>query len=42
MLQEMSKTLGMLVDACEGYHRPHCPILDKLEGGPLGRAHRLS
>ncbi len=42
MLQEMSKTLGALVDACEGDHRPHCPILDDLEGGPHRHAHQLS
>lgn len=42
MLQEMSKTLGALVDACKGDHRPHCPILDDLEGGPHHHARRLS
>jgi Cu(I)-responsive transcriptional regulator len=34
LLQEMRQTLGTLVDACDGDHRPHCPIIEGLEGGP--------
>jgi len=30
-LQDMSHTLQMLVNACHGDHRPHCPILQRLE-----------
>ena len=30
-LQDMAKTLSTLVDACHGDHRPHCPILERLE-----------
>lgn len=30
-LQDMSNTLSMLVNACQGDHRPHCPILKRLE-----------
>jgi len=30
-LQEMAQTLKMLVNACRGDHRPHCPILMRLE-----------
>lgn len=30
-LQDMSNTLKMLVNACQGDHRPHCPILNRLE-----------
>lgn len=29
-LQEMVHTLNLLVDACQGDHRPHCPILQSL------------
>ena len=32
LLQEMRGTLGSLVDACEGDHRPDCPIIHSLEG----------
>lgn len=31
-LQEMQATLGDLVDACAGDHRPDCPILSGLAG----------
>ena len=34
LLREMRATLGALVDACDGDHRPHCPIIEGLEGGP--------
>jgi len=27
----MAHTLTMLVNACKGDHRPHCPILERLE-----------
>ena len=32
LLQEMRGTLGALVEACEGAHRPDCPIIHGLEG----------
>jgi MerR family copper efflux transcriptional regulator len=31
-LEEMRQTLGELVDACAGDHRPDCPILKGLAG----------
>jgi len=31
-LEEMQQTLGDLVDACAGDHRPDCPILKGLAG----------
>lgn len=37
LLQEMRATLGALADACDGDHRPHCPIIESLEGGLPGR-----
>lgn len=30
-LQDMAHTLTVLVNACHGDHRPHCPILQSLE-----------
>jgi Cu(I)-responsive transcriptional regulator len=42
LLQEMRATLGALVDACDGDHRPDCPIIEGLEGNGLlasDRAH---
>ena len=30
-MQDMANTLTMLVNACQGDHRPHCPILQRLE-----------
>ena len=30
-LQDMVHTLTMLVNSCRGDHRPHCPILERLE-----------
>ncbi len=30
-LQDMAVTLTTLVNACHGDHRPHCPILQRLE-----------
>ncbi|MGB5841783.1 MAG: Cu(I)-responsive transcriptional regulator, partial [Brucella anthropi] len=30
-LQDMTQTLTTLVNACHGDHRPHCPILQRLE-----------
>lgn len=30
-LQDMTQTLKMLVNACHGDDRPHCPILKRLE-----------
>jgi Cu(I)-responsive transcriptional regulator len=32
-LQQMIKTLRHLVAACEGDHRPDCPIIEELESG---------
>lgn len=32
-LQDMAHTLTVLVNACHGDHRPHCPILQSLETG---------
>lgn len=31
-LAEMRRTLQDLVDACDGDHRPHCPIIERLAG----------
>ena len=31
VLQDMAHSLTMLVNACHGGHRPHCPILQRLE-----------
>jgi Cu(I)-responsive transcriptional regulator len=33
LLQEMRDTLTQLADACDGDHRPHCPIIKSLETG---------
>ena len=33
LLREMRTTLSTLSDACEGDHRPDCPIIDGLAGG---------
>ena len=32
LLKEMRSTLGALADACDGDHRPDCPIIRSLEG----------
>lgn len=32
-LQDMARTLTVLVNACHGDDRPHCPILQSLETG---------
>jgi len=32
LLQEMRATLSSLAVACDGDHRPHCPIIEKLAG----------
>ncbi len=32
-LRSLRRVLGDLVDACDGDHRPDCPILDDLAGG---------
>ena len=29
--KDMAHSLTMLVNACHGDHRPHCPILQRLE-----------
>jgi len=38
-LKAMIKTLRHLANACEGDHRPHCPIIDELGSGkaPAGK-----
>lgn len=41
LLQEMRGTLGALVDACDGDHRPDCPIIHNLEGWEAPDAGRL-
>ena len=33
-LRQMADTLQALADGCAGDHRPDCPILDDLAGGP--------
>ena len=33
VLQDMAHSLTMLVNACHGDHRPHCPILQRLAQG---------
>ncbi|MEO6013224.1 MAG: Cu(I)-responsive transcriptional regulator [Devosia sp.] len=35
LLQEMRNTLDHLVEACNGDHRPDCPIIESLALGPL-------
>ncbi len=43
-IQAMSRTLRTLADACNGDHRPDCPIIDELADGskspvdPIGQA----
>jgi Cu(I)-responsive transcriptional regulator len=32
LLEEMRATLGALAEACDGDHRPHCPIIENLAG----------
>ena len=34
-LDAMKRTLGNLVTSCRGDHRPDCPILEDLAGGPV-------
>ena len=31
-LQSLQRTLSHLIDACQGDHRPHCPIINDLAG----------
>ena len=39
LLEEMRATLGALASACDGDHRPHCPIIESLAGNDgAGRA----
>ena len=38
-LKDMIKTLKHLADACEGNHRPDCPIIDELESGHVDACH---
>lgn len=35
-LQEMADTLRRLAHACHGDHRPHCPIIERLETDDAG------
>ncbi len=35
-LQDMVRTLSVLISSCRGDHRPHCPILERLESEPDG------
>lgn len=32
LLEEMRSTLAHLAEACDGDHRPHCPIIETLAG----------
>jgi MerR family copper efflux transcriptional regulator len=32
LLEEMRTTLSKLAQACDGNHRPHCPIIESLAG----------
>jgi MerR family copper efflux transcriptional regulator len=40
LLEEMRTTLRRLADACDGDHRPHCPIIGNLAGDDAPGAHR--
>lgn len=42
LLEEMRASLEGLVDACDGDHRPECPIIESLEGRPTTDPHRHS
>ena len=35
-LQDMVNTLSVLITSCRGDHRPHCPILQRLEADQEG------
>jgi MerR family copper efflux transcriptional regulator len=35
LLRDMRRTLAHLADACDGDHRPDCPIIDGLAGVPV-------
>ena len=37
LMMEMRETLADLADACEGNHRPDCPIIDELAGPVTAR-----
>lgn len=40
LLMEMRDTLDTLAEACDGDHRPHCPIIESLAGeAPLPHHH---
>lgn len=40
LLMEMRDTLDTLAEACDGDHRPHCPIIESLAGeAPLEHHH---
>lgn len=40
LLEEMRGTLAHLASACDGDHRPHCPIIETLAGAqPVPAAH---
>ena len=34
-LMEMRDTLAKLANSCDGNNRPHCPIIESLEGRPV-------
>jgi Cu(I)-responsive transcriptional regulator len=36
LLGQMRRTLASLAAACDGDHRPDCPIIEDLAGGPSG------
>ncbi len=40
LLDEMRATLAHLADACDGDHRPDCPIIESLEGRDQSGEHR--
>lgn len=39
MLREMRDTLGTLAEACDGDHRPNCPIIEGLAGSAPAPGH---
>jgi MerR family copper efflux transcriptional regulator len=41
LLKEMRATLGALAEACDGDHRPHCPIIESLAGNEVAHEFRM-
>ena len=39
LMGEMRQTLATLAEACDGDHRPDCPIIESLAGGGGGHRH---